>query len=114
MSEVPTWMEADSVAHTRQAPSGLTTWDDIEGVQISDSKGQSLKEVAHDAMPPTLVGFIAQMDAAMNQSTQGKGKAKWLVFEGGGVDACGAGKLSVAYEGETYTYETPMPGCAKS
>jgi len=35
---------------------------------------------------------------------------RWFVFAGGAVHACEAG-LSVAYDGETYTYETPIPGC---
>jgi len=36
---------------------------------------------------------------------------RWFVFEGGAVHACETGGLSVAYDGETYTYETPIPGC---
>jgi hypothetical protein len=103
-----------NIVRTRQAPTGLTTWDDVEGVQVSDSKDQPLKEVTPAAMPPTLIGFMAQVDATVNQSTQGKAKTKWLVFEAGGVNACTPGRLSVVYEGETYTFDTPIPGCPKS
>jgi len=102
-----------SIVHTRQAPGGPVTWDDIQGVQVADGNGQPLKEVAADAMPPALVGLIASSDASMRQSTQGKGKIYWSVWEAGSVNACQRGKLVVTYDGEAYSYDTPIPGCPK-
>ena len=102
-----------SIVHTRQAPGGPLTWDNIQGVQVSDGNGQALKEVSGDAMPPALVGLIATSDASMRQSTQGRGKVYWSVWETGSVNACQRGKLVVTYDGESYSYDTPMPGCAK-
>ena len=102
-----------SIAHTRPAPDGSMTWDDIQGVQLSDGNGQALKEVPTDSMPPTLVGLIASSDATMRQSTQGKAKVYWSVWEAGAVNACGRGKLVVSYQGEAYNYDTPLPGCPK-
>src|SRR5689334_9137808 len=46
-----------SIVRTRQAAGGPLTWDDVQGVQVSDGNGQALKEVGADAMPPTLVGL---------------------------------------------------------
>src|SRR5437868_13868217 len=57
-----------SVIHTRQAPGGITTWDDIQGVQVSDGAGQTLKEVTGDSVPPALVGLFATSDATMRQA----------------------------------------------
>jgi hypothetical protein len=101
------------ISHTRGGVGGVTTWDDIEGVQVTDTAGQPLKEVASDAVPPALVGFFGAMEATMNRASQGKAKMRWYVFEPAQVAACAAGKLSVTYDGETYTYDTPIPGCAK-
>jgi len=103
-----------SIVHTRQAPGGPVTWDDIQGVQVTDGNGQALKEVMPDAMPPALVGLIASSDATMRQSTQGKGKVYWSVWEAGSVNACQRGKLVVTYDSEAYSFDTPMPGCMKN
>ena len=102
-----------SIAHTRPGPDGTLTWDDIQGVQLIDGNGQALKEVPTDSMPPTLVGLIASSDATMRQSTQGKSKVYWSVWEAGAVNACVRGKLVVSYQGEAYSYDTPLPGCPK-
>lgn len=104
-----------SIVHTRQPPAGgPVTWDDIQGVQVSDGSGQALKEVGADAMPPTLVGLIAASDATIRQNTQGKGKVYWSVWEAGSIAACQKGKLVVTYDGEAYSFDTPLPSCPKS
>jgi hypothetical protein len=100
-----------SVVHTRQAPGGGVTWDDVEGVQVSDASGTPLKEVPPDAVPPALVGITAAAEAAARQSTQGRSKLHWMVYEAGNVRACGPGKLQLTYDGETYSWDTPLPGC---
>ncbi|MBA2589455.1 MAG: hypothetical protein H0U98_12615 [Alphaproteobacteria bacterium] len=103
-----------SIVHTRQGAGGAVTWDDIEGVQVTDGNGQALKEVTPDTIPPSLVGMTASAEAAMRQSTQGKGKMHWGIYEAGAVNACRPGKLVVAYDGEQYSWDTPMPGCPKT
>jgi hypothetical protein len=100
-----------SIAHTRKAPDGTTSWDDVQGVHVSDAAGQALKEVTPDQIPPTLVGMIATAEATMRQTTQGKAKVYWSVWEAGPVNACQRGKLVVNYNGESYSYDTPVPGC---
>lgn len=37
----------------------------------------------------------------------------WFVFEANNVHSCGVGGLAVPYDGELYTYQTPIPGCPK-
>ncbi|HKU54817.1 MAG TPA: hypothetical protein VJP60_05600 [Rhizomicrobium sp.] len=100
-----------SIAHTRRAPDGTTSWDDVQGVQLSDGAGHALTEVSSDRIPPILVGMIASADATMRQSSQGKSKVYWSVWEAGSVNACQRGKLVVNYGGESYSYDTPIPGC---
>ena len=103
-----------SIIHTRTAPGGMAVWDDVQGVTVTDGDGNALKEVPQDAIPPALVGMFASADAMMRQSTQGKAKARWGVYETGNVHACIKGKLLVSYDGETYAWDTPMPGCPKN
>src|SRR3954463_1732972 len=89
-----------AVSHVMQNPTGLSEWLDVDGVQVTDANGQALKEIAPDAIVPTLVGFISGVQATQRQSTQGKGKMKILVFEPGPVQSCVKGGLVVVYEGE--------------
>jgi hypothetical protein len=102
------------ITHTRGGVGGVVTWDDIEGVQAADTAGQPLKELPSDAVPPALISLFGAMEATMNRASQGKAKVRWYVFEPAQVAACAPGKLSVTYDGETYTFDTPIPGCAKS
>jgi hypothetical protein len=102
-----------SIIHTRQATDGQVTWDRVQGVQVSDGDGQPLKEVASDAIPPMLVGLMAASDASMKQGTQGQGKVYWSVWETGSIAACQKGRLVVNYDGEAYSFDTPLPGCTK-
>jgi hypothetical protein len=103
-----------SIVHSRMVPGGGTSWDEVQGVAVTDSDGVALKEVPPDAVPPTLVGLFAQVDAMMRQSSQGKAKSHWGVYEAGNAHACAKGKLSLTYDGETYSWDTPLPGCPKS
>ncbi|HEX4636281.1 MAG TPA: hypothetical protein VH189_08870 [Rhizomicrobium sp.] len=102
-----------SIVHTRQAVGGALTWDDIQGVQASDGNGQPLKEVPSDSRSPMLIGMFATSEATMRQSTQGAGKIYWGVWEAGSVGACLKGKLVVNYDGEAYSFDTPLPSCGK-
>jgi hypothetical protein len=102
-----------SVVHTRSGPGGTTSWDEVQGVQVMDAGGAALKELSGDAIPPTLVGMIATVEAVMKQNSHGQANGHWSVYDAGAVHACGPGKLQVAYGGETYTWDTPLPGCPK-
>jgi len=102
-----------SIVHSRQAAGGSVSWDRVQGVQLSGGDGQVLKEISSDAIPPTLVGLMAASDANLKQNTQGKGLIYWSVWDAGPVAACQRGKLVVTYDGEAYSFDTPLPGCAK-
>ena len=103
-----------SIIHTRSQPGGLASYDDVQGVQVSDGRGQALKEVTGDAIPPALVGITASANASVRQTTQGRGIMFWGIYEAGAVNPCQSGKLLVTYDGETYNFDTPLPGCDKN
>jgi len=100
-----------SIAHTRRGADGVTNWDEVLGVKLSDGAGNTLKEMSPDVIPPSLVGMIAAQEATVRQTTQGRGKIYWSVWDAGAVNACQRGKLVVNYDGEDYSYDTPVPGC---
>lgn len=100
-----------SIVRTRRGTDGTAVWDDVQGVQVTDGAGNAMKEVPADQMPPILVGMIATSEATMRQTSQGKSKVFWGIYEAGTVNACQRGKLNIAFEGETYNFDTPVPGC---
>lgn len=100
-----------SLVRTRRGPDGAQVWDDVQGVQVSDGAGNALKEVPSEQIPPLLVGMIATSEATIRQTSMGKSKVYWGVYEAGTVNACQRGKLNVSFEGETYYFDTPVPSC---
>jgi hypothetical protein len=55
------------------------------------------------------------MEAMFRQSlgTFGQGM-KVFVFDAAGVTSCKPGGLTVPFADETYTWQTPIPGCSGS
>jgi hypothetical protein len=100
-----------SVIRTRRGADGVITWDDVQGVHVRDGAGNVLKEVPSDQIPPLLMGVVAGAEAAARQSSQGRSKIYWGVYEAGSINACQRGKLVVNFEAEDYSYDTPIPGC---
>lgn len=81
-------------------------------MQLQDAAGNQLKLVADADMPPVLTGTLASLRAMMAQLLGSMGKGMQVfAYESGSVRACEKGSLSVIYDGETYTYDTPIPGC---
>ena len=103
-----------SIIRSRPDAAGPVSYDDVQGVLVTDGSGQPLKEVTGDAIPPALVGITASANASVRQTTQGRGKMYWGIYEAGSVNACHSGKLLVTYDGETYNFDTPLPGCDKN
>ena len=104
-----------NLIHTTASVGGAPPeWIEPEGIQVTDGSGTPLKEVSGGDIPPSLVGLIAASQAGLAQVTQGKGKIHWMVFQAGAINACTNGRLSVTYAGETYTFDTPLPGCGKT
>jgi hypothetical protein len=100
------------IVHAHMLVGGTMSFDPVEGVEASDSDGTPLVLLTGDNIPPLAQGTLATLQAILQKAIGPMGQGfRWFVFEGGAVHACEAGGLSVAYDGETYTYETPIPGC---
>ena len=107
-------------------PSPATT------LEAQDGKGNRLTSVPEEKLPADILIFIdklndrirnapgpteqelAQMpDGAARVIALMRGAMRFFVFENGGVHACEKGRLVIPYEGENYTFDTPIPGCPK-
>jgi hypothetical protein len=100
------------IVHTHVLVGGTMSFDPIESIEASDGSGSPLTRLTGDDIPPLAQGTLTTLQAMLQKAIGPMGQGfRWFVFEGGAVHACEAGGLSVAYDGETYTYETPIPGC---
>jgi len=86
----------------------------IPDLKITDTMGRQLSPLAANATPPEMTQAIATLQGLARQNLGPVGQGmRWFVYDGSMIHSCQPGKLSVPYGGETYTYDTPIPGCAK-
>jgi hypothetical protein len=100
--------------HGQVNTGGTITYDSSDAPVVTGNDGVPMKLLTSDAIPPTVTGLLAGVQASLGQSIGALGKGiQWDTFTGP-ARACSKGNISIAYAGETYTYDTPIPGCPKS
>jgi len=90
---------------------GTAAFEDIDILQARDETGKPLTIVAKNDLPPETASQFATMESVFRGSGGVRKGAKMFVFDAGSVNSCKKGRLSVPFAGETYTWETPFPGC---
>jgi hypothetical protein len=94
--------------------SGSMSFEELDPLTARDQTGKPLVPVTRDELPPTNTAMLAGMEGLLRQSLGALGKGmKMFVFDGGAVSSCKQGQLSVPFADETYTWNTPIPGCAQ-
>jgi hypothetical protein len=89
------------------------SFDDVGAPDVKDQSGKQLIAVAREELSPKTAGTLTVMETMFRQSFGAMGKGmKLFIFKPDGVSSCGKGGLSVGFAGETYTWETPIPGCS--
>jgi hypothetical protein len=92
-----------------------STFETVNSLNAMDWQQRSLKPLSREKLSPASNGVLTTMEQAMRQAYGKMGEHfNGFVFEAGAVRACEQGGLAVLYAGETYTWETPIPGCPKS
>jgi hypothetical protein len=92
--------------------SGTVSFDDFNLLQANDQDGKSLTMVPRDKLPPTVAGVVTVLEGLYHQAAGAMGQGmKMFIFEAGSIGVCKPGRLSVPFAGETYTWNTPIPGC---
>jgi hypothetical protein len=94
---------------------GTLSFEDIDGLKTMDQTGKPLTPVARGDLPPTNIAMLAAIEGLLRQSLGAMGKGmKIFVFDARGVDSCKQGQLEVPLASETYTWDTPFPGCPQN
>lgn len=98
--------------HAKLSANGSVSYTHIESLDVQDGDRRALAPVGEDKVPPTLTGVLSTMGAVLKQVLGAMGQhVQYFVFESGGINACRHGRLFVNYNGESYSYDTPIPGC---
>ena len=93
-------------------PAAGLRFDEIDSLEVLDDGGKALTPVAHDDLPPSGIGLLATFEAGYRRGQGPRGPGtKFFLFDAGMVHACEKGGISIPFDGETYTWETPFPGC---
>jgi hypothetical protein len=101
-----------SVVNFHTGEGGAISVDNIDTLEVRDDDGKPLTLVSRTELLPTEVGVISVIEATFRQSIGRIGDGtRFFIFDAGMVRACEKGRISVPFAGETYTWETPFPGC---
>jgi hypothetical protein len=104
------------VSHVKQdTVTGKTESTNLDAVEARGSDGKPLAVLEGDKIPPTVAAVISGIGGTARQAMGVTGTGmRFFAFDAGNVRACGKGRLSIGYVGETYIYDTPIPGCGGS
>lgn len=98
---------------TMMQPNGIAEFPPVGSMQAWGANQEQLLLLHGDDLPPTMQGAMVAVRAALSRSLGAMGQhTQWFTFDAGSVRACEPGQLSVLIDGDTYTYDTPIPGCA--
>lgn len=99
------------IADAQVSAGGTFAFADISAPAVS-ANGASLKLLTTSELPPTVAGGFTALQAVFSRSLGQVGAGiHWFAYDAGGFRACRSGRLAVAYGGENYTYDAPIPGC---
>ncbi|HEY2533481.1 MAG TPA: hypothetical protein VGJ20_37050 [Xanthobacteraceae bacterium] len=103
-----------SVIHAElDRTTGRFSFEDISTLEAKDQSGKPLTLIARSDLPPTVTAILALLETMFRQSAGAMGGGtRVFVFDPGGVNSCRPGGLAVLLAGETYTWQTPIPGCS--
>ncbi len=103
------------IADGRPGSNGALAFENLPPVQIMDQMSRSYSPMPENALPADASQAIATLQGLAMQSPLGPFAQgmHWLVYQANTVHSCMPGKLSVPVAGETYTFDTPIPGCSK-
>jgi hypothetical protein len=91
---------------------GVISFKDDDRFSVKDRTGKQLAPVAREPLPPMNIAMITAMEAVFRQSSGAMGNGmKTFILNAEGIDSCKKGQLAAQFAGETYTWDTPFPGC---
>jgi hypothetical protein len=103
------------VAQGRPGANGAVAFEKVPALQITDAASRTYSPLPDNMLPADVAQAIGSLRGLASQSPIGPiaQGMRWLVYQVDTIHSCMPGKMSVPLGGETYTYDTPIPGCVK-
>lgn len=103
------------VAEGRASPNGQLAFEPVPTLQIADQMARTYSPLPENMLPADVNQALSTVQALARQSQIGPlaQGVHWFVYQTDTIRSCASGRMSIALSGETYTYDTPIPGCAK-
>ncbi len=83
-----------------------------EAVSVESDGSEPLTQIPASELPPVTSALV---DVMTKTVAGGMGKVgsgmRMFLFDGSSVNSCREGVLSITFNEESYTFETPLPGC---
>ena len=100
-------------SHTNfNQPAAGIAFDDIKTLEVRDESGNLLTPVSENELPVASREGLAGYEAGYRRGFGPRGSGiRFFLFDAGTIRACEKGGISIPFDGETYTWETPFPGC---
>jgi len=103
------------VVQGRPNPNGGLTFDPVPALQIADQASHSYSPMPENMLPADVGQALTTVQNLARQTpvaplAQGM---HWFVYQADTIHSCAPGRMSIALGGETYTFDTPIPGCPK-
>lgn len=103
------------VVQGRPGANGGLAFDPVPALQIADQASHSYSPLPDNMLPADVSQALATVENLARQTpvaplAQGM---HWFVYQADTIHSCAPGRMSIALAGETYTYDTPIPGCPK-
>jgi hypothetical protein len=100
-------------AEGRPGPNGALAFENIPALQITDQNGRMFSAIPDGSLPADVSQAVQSLQAISRQSQLGPiaQGMRWFVYQSDSARSCAPGRLGVPFAGETYTFDTPIPGC---
>jgi len=100
------------IVDARPTPNVQMNFATVADLKVSDATGRTLSPLAGNVIPPEAAQATTNLQGMARQNLGPIGQGmRFFVYEGSTIHSCQPGKMSVPYGGETYVYDTPIPGC---
>ncbi len=101
-----------AVAHAHVNKDAALSFTSIPTLTATDRNGKALKLLDDSDLPPNAVGVRAMLQSMFARILGPYGAGiRWFAFDSSAVRACGKGGLRIPVDGDTYSFDTPVPGC---
>ncbi|MDE0539150.1 MAG: hypothetical protein OXH94_10545 [Rhodospirillales bacterium] len=100
------------IVHADISPGGSFTFRTPAAPTVDVALRGPQTNLPDSEIEPAALGVIETLRQMLGQALGPAGKGfRWFTFDGSNINSCADGAFAIKYADESYTFETPIPGC---